>query len=553
MKVKVNQDDEARKIIDDYDEWYEDWNLQDMMQERMSQKEKKHGSGSGSASRRTSASTSARSTPVPSNTHRRQPRMRDSIQHVDPALNNHNRHRQPHVSRSVTPSNGYALDSFYSRGSGLAPPLHNWAPDASLFNSPIKQESLDSDYSDDDTFDPLPRRAPLRRAGHRQRDSLPSVMDDDFEQEIAANDNSKLKGIVWPGMSIFDSATAEMQRKRNQKKHGSVLIQLQATSEETEPVEFVFRDFNLEKQRTITGNPESSDSLIEGESSPEPEVPEKKRARRKAPRPALVEKDTNSGRILRNRGDSHHPPVSRKRSPYYDVVKIEDDNDDDITYGKPQPRKRAGLSIHRDNSGPDITFNNPAQMHYLTTGFPNTGRQSARHRQPLAPLDHNANALQSDGYRPRNQFRQSDVWGQLNGGFRPSAHMPNLSNSNINFASFGQLMNQGLAAPNNLSHQSHHGPLQFQQQYANYVQAQPQHMPQNENTMFTQPHQQNVAAWDNNMFGFSNTDMSLLAGSDLNFTVNATESNAPVFFKEDAEVVFKEDDEVTLSAENSEN
>jgi hypothetical protein len=201
--------------------------------------------------------------------------MRDNIQHVDPALNNHNRQRQSNLSRSVTPSNSYAYDSsFYNRGNGFAPPLHNWAPDASLYDSPIKQESLGSDYTDDETFDPLPRRAPTRRAIHRHRDSLPSVMDEDSEAEFPANDNSRLKGVVWPGMSIFDSATAEMQRKRNQKKHGSVLIQLQATSEDTEPVEFVFRDGHLEKQRTITGNPESSDSLIEGESSPEPEIPE---------------------------------------------------------------------------------------------------------------------------------------------------------------------------------------------------------------------------------------------------------------------------------------
>jgi hypothetical protein len=55
LKVKGSQDNTASKLIQDYDEWYEDWNLQDMMQERMSQKEKKRGSGSGNASRRTSA------------------------------------------------------------------------------------------------------------------------------------------------------------------------------------------------------------------------------------------------------------------------------------------------------------------------------------------------------------------------------------------------------------------------------------------------------------------------------------------------------------------
>jgi hypothetical protein len=41
-------------------------------------------------------------------------------------------------------------------------------------------------------------------------------------------------------MDIFDSATPETRRKRNQKKTTSVILQLQATSEIVTPTELIF-------------------------------------------------------------------------------------------------------------------------------------------------------------------------------------------------------------------------------------------------------------------------------------------------------------------------
>lgn len=56
MKVKASSDEASKRIVDDYDEWYEIWNVQDLMMERMSQKEKKKsGTNSGGNSRRGSA------------------------------------------------------------------------------------------------------------------------------------------------------------------------------------------------------------------------------------------------------------------------------------------------------------------------------------------------------------------------------------------------------------------------------------------------------------------------------------------------------------------
>lgn len=43
-------------------------------------------------------------------------------------------------------------------------------------------------------------------------------------------DASKLKGTVYPGMGLFDAATPLQKRKRNQKKHASVVRNMELTS-----------------------------------------------------------------------------------------------------------------------------------------------------------------------------------------------------------------------------------------------------------------------------------------------------------------------------------
>lgn len=48
-------DPAAQRDVDDYDRWYQDWNLDDLMRERMSQKERRNKGGNGGGSRRASA------------------------------------------------------------------------------------------------------------------------------------------------------------------------------------------------------------------------------------------------------------------------------------------------------------------------------------------------------------------------------------------------------------------------------------------------------------------------------------------------------------------
>lgn len=41
LKIKAGSDTVARQVIDEFDQWYTDWNVEDLMQDRMSIKDKK--------------------------------------------------------------------------------------------------------------------------------------------------------------------------------------------------------------------------------------------------------------------------------------------------------------------------------------------------------------------------------------------------------------------------------------------------------------------------------------------------------------------------------
>lgn len=76
----------------------------------------------------------------------------------------------------------------------------------------------------------------------------------------------QLKGAVWPGMDIFDSATPDMKRMRNQKKHASVFQNMILTSESIEQNEYIWDDKMAEITRTrnVYDSPSVDDSMVSG-------------------------------------------------------------------------------------------------------------------------------------------------------------------------------------------------------------------------------------------------------------------------------------------------
>lgn len=99
-----------------------------------------------------------------------------------------------------------------------------------------------------------------------------------------------LKGIRWPGMSLFDSASLDAQRLRNQKKDESVLEQMEHNSSMVQQMERIYwPDGSLKKKRLITGNVDSSPIK---EPTPPPKLPRRKR--NKADNPVLTDLSTNA-------------------------------------------------------------------------------------------------------------------------------------------------------------------------------------------------------------------------------------------------------------------
>ena len=87
--------------------------------------------------------------------------------------------------------------------------------------------------------------------------------DEDEKVDEKVPDSAKLKGVYWPGMDLFDSATPEMKRMRNQRKDGSILEQMMATSEEVEPNEISYNaDGGFRACRNIFGPPSAETSPV---------------------------------------------------------------------------------------------------------------------------------------------------------------------------------------------------------------------------------------------------------------------------------------------------
>jgi hypothetical protein len=83
------------------------------------------------------------------------------------------------------------------------------------------------------------------------------------------NDVSKLKGVRYPGMGLFDSADEIQKRMRNQRKHDSVLKQMEVTSSGIEPNEFVWaEDGEFQRIRDIYASPSIEGSPVSQDSCP---------------------------------------------------------------------------------------------------------------------------------------------------------------------------------------------------------------------------------------------------------------------------------------------
>lgn len=115
------------------------------------------------------------------------------------------------------------------------------------------------------------RGRPRRRRNAKEEDL---EIEEDFMPKTP-----ELKGICYPGMSLFDSASPDAQRKRNQRKDDSLIAQIEQESLEVECNEYIYwPDGALKLCRYITGDVQSSPPK---EDTPPPPPPPKRRRGRK--------------------------------------------------------------------------------------------------------------------------------------------------------------------------------------------------------------------------------------------------------------------------------
>ncbi|KAI1335614.1 hypothetical protein F5Y15DRAFT_419700 [Xylariaceae sp. FL0016] len=99
-----------------------------------------------------------------------------------------------------------------------------------------------------------------------------------------------LKGIIYPGMSGFDSATKEARKKRNQRKDPIVVRRLRSQSQKIQRTECVRNlQLDIERVRDVYDEPSIDGSMDEEEPSPEQnkrQKPKTRAANKSQPKPA---------------------------------------------------------------------------------------------------------------------------------------------------------------------------------------------------------------------------------------------------------------------------
>jgi hypothetical protein len=232
----------------------------------------------------------------------------------------------------------------------FAPHMQYWATESRAssrsYTNPDYETS--SEYSD-----------PSERRRYRYAPAHSCAIDDDpaepAEDTMAVSESTKLKGVYWPGMDIFDSATPEMRRKRNQKKDISVVAQLELNSQEVEPTELIFTPRGSFKRQRRMSNSEYDD---EEEVEIKMESPQPVRLR-----PALARMDGNT---RRTRQSNRSTIPLRSRAQYEDRGRSIFDHGHNERAPK---RARGDFRVYQDDDEDEITFNQPADMTYLTSAF----------------------------------------------------------------------------------------------------------------------------------------------------------------------------------------
>jgi hypothetical protein len=313
-KIQGGSDARARALIDQYDQWYTDWGIDELMHERINLKDKKKprpkpsgkfqalrtnttltylvGRGLLNANQQSDLNRGRTSSLARSNSSYR-PSPAGSNSAFNPRLGEPTiKQEEEHTPERFLPTFQSGQFSAPTRLSSLPLPRSRLVVQSRHSTPGIHPHYELSTYHYGDPTRQNNYRDPITTANHRQRspcddeddlstdNDLPGYNDSPFQNShlgSGANGVNKdkttpsLKGSVFPGMSLFDSATPKGRRRRNQKKSGRVLEQLEANSLASQAVEDVWTpNWSKKKSKAITGLPSSSSPLV---SPRQPAVP----------------------------------------------------------------------------------------------------------------------------------------------------------------------------------------------------------------------------------------------------------------------------------------
>ncbi|KAH8657557.1 hypothetical protein BGZ60DRAFT_133431 [Tricladium varicosporioides] len=290
LQIRAQAEPEARDQLECYEFWYSTNNLDGLLSERLAIKEQKK-AAKDRKTRQSGATISPVGTwilyfsfgalisnPLFSKVKKEEPGTESALQ------------RTPFYRAPIP-----RMHLWPTRASGRAstPGDDEWIP-GSIYETPTATRKLPNFEKQDHSVAPNMLDPKL---------TTPFKGDSELAEE-KLTDSAKLKGIVWPGMNIFDSATPEMKRMRNQRKDGNVLEQMIALAAEVKSDEIsYFPNGALRGSRDIFGP-------LSGENSPVLEPSPKKRRARK---PTFSDVSINAPRLRASRTRKTTPVKSPEK------------------------------------------------------------------------------------------------------------------------------------------------------------------------------------------------------------------------------------------------
>ncbi|GKT54762.1 hypothetical protein ColTof4_08380 [Colletotrichum tofieldiae] len=127
---------------------------------------------------------------------------------------------------------------------------------------------------------------PITFYGDQDNSSVSTPTDDVIDWTPDDLELARLKGVVWPGMGIFDAATPDQKKKRNQRKDASVLQQMELSSQAITTTELVANlDMEIKRTRDVYDAPSVEGTPIA-------------KSKRRQKRNRIVEEDDDASQLV---------------------------------------------------------------------------------------------------------------------------------------------------------------------------------------------------------------------------------------------------------------